>query len=244
MESLLHPILRAFVKLIVQIPAFNEEDSLADAVSSLPRVVEGFDSVEVLVVDDGSTDRTAEVARRAGADEVVRFPVHRGLAAAFAAGLRASLHRGADCIVNFDADSQYLADDIPILVGPILRGEADVVVGDRRPHRIPHFSPAKKVLHAAGSWVVRYASSTGVHDATSGFRAMSRRAAGSVRILSKLTYTVEMLIRAGSQGLRVTSVDVRTNPPKRPSRLIRSTTGYVVVSAIDILRTVLGRASA
>ena len=224
------------MKLVVQIPAFNEEGSLAAAIAALPKSVEGFDSVEVLVIDDGSSDGTSEVARRSGAAEVVRFPAHRGLAAAFTAGIEASLRRGADCIVNFDADNQYVAADLPLLVAPILRGEADLVVGDRQTHRIPHFSPAKKFLQAAGSWVVRQASSTNVPDATSGFRALSRHAAESVHVFSRLTYTLETLIQAGSKGLRIASVPVRTNPPVRPSRLIPSTAKYVALSGANILR--------
>ena len=224
------------MKLVIQIPAFNEEGCIADAIRALPRAVEGFQSVEILVVDDGSTDRTSEVARQAGAAEIVRFPSHRGLATAFMAGLDASLRRGADCIVNFDADNQYAAADLPLLVGPIVRGEADLVVGDRQTGSIPHFSPAKKFLQAAGSWVVRQASSTEVPDATSGYRALSRRAAESVNVFSKLTYTLETLIQAGSKGLRVASVPVRTNPPARPSRLIPSTAKYVILSGTNILR--------
>jgi hypothetical protein len=224
------------MKLVIQIPAFNEEESLGNAIAALPKTVEGFHSVEILVVDDGSSDATAQVATRAGAAEVVRFPTHRGLAAAFTAGVDASLRRGADCIVNFDADNQYVAADLPLLVGPILRGEADLVVGDRQTHKIPHFSPAKKFLQAAGSWVVRQASSTDVPDATSGFRALSRHAAESVHVFSKLTYTLETLIQAGSKGLRIASVPVRTNPPTRPSRLIPSTARYVVLSGANILR--------
>ncbi len=224
------------MKLVIQIPAFNEESDIAAAIAALPKAVDGFDRVEVLVIDDGSSDRTSDVARQAGADEIVRFPAHRGLAAAFMAGLEAALRRGADCIVNFDADNQYSAADLPLLVGPILRGEADLVVGDRQTRTIAHFSPAKKFLQAAGSWVVRQASSTNVPDTTSGYRALSRRAAESVHVFSKLTYTLETLIQAGAKGLRVASVPVRTNPPGRPSRLIASTAKYVALSGANILR--------
>jgi glycosyltransferase involved in cell wall biosynthesis len=183
--------------LVIQIPAFNEEEHLASAISALPRQVPGFDRVEILVVDDGSTDGTAGIARSAGV-EILRFPVHRGLAAAFSAGVAHALAMGADAIVNYDADNQYDPSDLPLLTGPIVRGEADVVVGDRRPDALPHFSPGKRLLQRAGSWVVRQASGTRVADATSGFRALSAEAARSVNVFSKMTYTLETLIQAGS----------------------------------------------
>jgi glycosyltransferase involved in cell wall biosynthesis len=224
------------MKLVIQIPAFNEEDTLASAMSALPARVPGFDALEIVVVDDGSADRTAEVARSAGASRVIRFPRHRGLAAAFTAGIAEAVAMGADCVVNFDADNQYDAADLPALVAPILEGSADVVVGDRRTGTIPHFSPGKKFLQRAGSWAVRQVSGTDVPDATSGFRALSRHAAESVNVFSKLTYTLETLIQAGSKGLRVASVPVRTNSPTRPSRLIPSTARYVLLSGANILR--------
>jgi glycosyltransferase involved in cell wall biosynthesis len=222
--------------LVIQIPAYNEEDHVASAIAALPRSVPGFERVALLVVDDGSTDGTGEAARRAGGVEVLRFPVHRGLSAAFNAGLARALAMGADCVVNFDADNQYEAEDLPLLTGPIVRGEADVVVGDRRPETLPHFSPGKKLLQRAGSWVVRQASGTQVGDATSGFRALSREAARSVNVFSKMTYTLETLIQAGSKGLRVVSVPVRARATHRRSRLVRSNFHYVLVSGANILR--------
>ncbi|HET9795875.1 MAG TPA: glycosyltransferase family 2 protein, partial [Thermoanaerobaculia bacterium] len=166
----------------------------------------------------------------------LRFPVHRGLAAAFNAGIAHALAMGADCIVNFDADNQYDAADLPLLTDPIVRGEADVVVGDRRPDALPHFSPGKKLLQRAGSWVVRQASGTDVADATSGFRALSREAARSLNVFSKMTYTLETLIQAGSKGLRVASIPIRVRPTYRPSRIVRSNLHYVLVSGANILR--------
>lgn len=223
-------------KLIIQIPCFNEEAALPATLAALPRAIPGVDAVEWLVVDDGSADRTAEVARAGGVDHVVRFAGHRGLARAFAAGLEASLGAGADIIVNLDADNQYCADDIPKLVEPILQGRADVVVGARPIGEIAHFSPAKKWLHRVGSRVVRLASGTDVPDAPSGFRAMHRDAASRLNVFSDYTYTLESLIQAGRKGMRVASVPVRVNPPSRPSRLIRSVPEYVARSMATILR--------
>jgi glycosyltransferase involved in cell wall biosynthesis len=223
------------MKLVIQVPAWNEEDALPGALASLPKAVPGFDSAAVVVVDDGSDDRTSESARAAGA-AVVRLPIHQGLAEAFRTGIAASLAMGADCIVNFDADNQYDARDLPALVAPILAGTADVVVGDRQTGRIAHFSRSKKLLQRLGSWVVRQASGTEVPDATSGLRAFSRAAAESIHVFSRMTYTLETLIQAGARGLRVASVPVRTNPPVRPSRLIRKTSRYVLLSGANILR--------
>jgi glycosyltransferase involved in cell wall biosynthesis len=222
--------------LVIQIPAYDEEEHIASAIAALPRAVPGFRRVAVLVVDDGSEDATAEAARGAGDVEVLRLPVHRGLAAAFNAGVARALAMGADCIVNFDADSQYEAEDLPRLTDPIVRGEADVVVGDRGAAALPHFSPAKRFLQRAGSWVVRQASGTEVADATSGFRAISREAALSLNVFSKMTYTLETLIQAGSKGLRVRSVPVRARETERRSRIVRSNLHYVLVSGANILR--------
>jgi len=222
--------------LVIQIPAYNEEDQIGLAIAALPKSVAGFSRVAVLVVDDGSTDGTAAAARRAGDVDVLRLPIHRGLAAAFNAGVAHALAMGADCIVNFDADSQYEADDLPLLTDPIVRGEADVVVGDRRAYALPHFSPGKRFLQRAGSWVVRQVSGTEVADATSGFRALSREAARSLNVFSKMTYTLETLIQAGSKGLRVRSVPVHARPTERRSRIVRSNLHYVLVSGANILR--------
>ena len=227
------------MKLIIQVPCFNEARTLPEVLRDLPKTVAPFDSVEVLVIDDGSTDGTADVARQAGADHLVRLPEHRGLATAFGRGLQECLRLGADVIVNTDGDNQYQADDIPNLVQPIVEGKADMVVGDRRIDTIPHFSALKKRLQKLGSWVVRWASGTGVPDATSGFRALSREAAMQLVMFSSYTYTLETIIQAGRKGLAVASVPIHTNRQRRESRLIRSLPGYVLQSAITILRIFL-----
>jgi glycosyltransferase involved in cell wall biosynthesis len=224
------------MKLVIQIPAFNEEALLARALASITRQVPGFSQVQVLVIDDGSTDSTADVAREGGADRVVRLPAHRGLAAAFSAGLEEALAMGADVIVNFDADLQYDAADIPALVAPILEGRADLVVGDRGPGQLAHFSPGKRLLQRIGSWVVRQVSGLEVADAASGFRALSREAARRVNVFSRMTYTLETLIQAGSKDLRVASVPVRARPPERRSRLFTSVGKYVLVQGANVLR--------
>jgi glycosyltransferase involved in cell wall biosynthesis len=224
------------MKLVIQIPAFNEEATIARALEALPRRVPGFDAVERLVVDDGSTDATSEQARSAGADRVVRLATNRGLAEAFSAGIAESLAMGADVIVNFDADMQYDPVDIPALVAPVLEGRADLVVGDRGPGELAHFSPAKRLLQRMGTWVVRQAAGIEITDAVSGFRAFSRDAARRINVFSKLTYTLETLIQAGYKGLRVASVPVRAHPPVRPSRLFASTTKYVLLQGANVLR--------
>ena len=224
------------MKLVIQIPAFNEEALLGRAVTSIARQVPGFSEVQILVIDDGSTDSTADVARENGADRVVRLPAHRGLAAAFSAGLEEALAMGADVIVNFDADLQYDAADIPALVAPILEGRADLVVGDRGPGQLAHFSPGKRLLQRVGSWVVRQVSGLEVADAASGFRALTREAARRVNVFSRMTYTLETLIQAGSKDLRVASVPVRARPPERRSRLFTSVGKYVLVQGANVLR--------
>jgi glycosyltransferase involved in cell wall biosynthesis len=224
------------MKLIIQIPCFNEEDQLPLTIAQLPRTVAGVDQIEWLIIDDGSTDRTIEVARELGVDHVVRLTNHKGLAAAFQAGLDAGLKLGADVIVNTDADNQYEGADIPKLVEPILRGEADMVVGDRRVDTIEHFSAPKKLLQRIGSWVVRQASSTDVPDTTSGFRAYNREAALQVQAVSKFTYTLETIIQAGKLLVAVEHVPIRTNPRTRESRLFPSTTSYVRRNALSIFR--------
>jgi glycosyltransferase involved in cell wall biosynthesis len=224
------------MKLIIQIPCFNEEGQLPLTLSRLPRQVDGFDVVEWLIIDDGSADRTIEVARERGVDHVVRLTNHKGLAAAFQAGLDAGLKLGADVIVNTDADNQYEGADIPKLVDPILRGQADMVVGDRRVETIEHFSPFKKLLQRWGSWVVRQASSTEVPDTTSGFRAYNREAALQVQAVSKFTYTLETIIQAGKLLVAVEHVPIRTNSRTRESRLFPSTAAYVRRNALSIFR--------
>jgi glycosyltransferase involved in cell wall biosynthesis len=224
------------MKLIIQIPCFNEEAQLPLTLRELPREVPGFDAVEWLIVDDGSTDRTIDVARAHGVDHVVRLTNNKGLASAFQAGLDAGLKLGADVIVNTDADNQYQAADIPKLVAPILAGQADMVVGDRRTHTIEHFSTAKKSLQRIGSWVVRQASSTEVPDVTSGFRAYNREAAIQVQVVSSFTYTLETIIQAGKLLIAIDHVPVRTNPTTRESRLFPSTSAYVRRNALSIFR--------
>ena len=224
------------MKLVIQIPAFNEAAMLPKAIAALPRQVPGFSEVEVLVVDDGSTDRTAEIAGESLAHRVVRLPAHRGLAAAFSIGLGEAVAMGADVIVNFDADMQYDAGDIPALIAPILAGQADLVVGDRGPGTLEHFSPGKRLLQRIGSWVVRQVSGLEVADAASGFRALSREAARRMNVFSKMTYTLETLIQAGSKDLRVSSVPVRAHPPERRSRLFTSVGKYVLVQGANVLR--------
>src|SRR2546421_1782983 len=224
------------MKLIVQIPCFNEESQLPATLGDLPRAVEGFDSVEWLVIDDGSDDRTIEVAREHGVDHIVRLTNHKGLAAAFQASLGAGLKLGADVIVNTDADNQYEGADIPKLVAPILSGHADMVVGDRQVETIEHFSAGKKLLQRLGSWVVRQASSTELPDTTSGFRAYNREAALQMQAVSRFTYTLETIIQAGKLLVAVDHVPVRTNPRTRESRLFPSTTSYVRRNALSIFR--------
>lgn len=221
------------MKLIIQIPAFNEADSLPATLALLPRSVPGVSEVEWLVVDDGSTDGTAELARRAGVDHVVRFRRNRGLSRAFAAGLDRAVAEGADIIVNTDADNQYSADDIPALIAPIVDGSADMVVGTRP---MEEFGPVKRALQRLGSRVVRMISGTEVQDAASGFRAFSRDVARSIKVFNEFSYTVETVIQAGLAGWAVRSVPVRTNPTLRPSRLFRSTGSYIVRQTTTMVR--------
>jgi glycosyltransferase involved in cell wall biosynthesis len=224
------------MKLIIQIPCFNEEAQLPETLARLPRALEGFDSVEWLIVDDGSTDATIETARRHGVDHVVRLTNHKGLAAAFQAGLDAGLKLGADVIVNTDADNQYEGSDIPKLVAPILRGEADMVVGDRQVDSNVNFSRAKRRLQRLGSWVVRQASSTEVPDTTSGFRAYNREAALQMQAVSKFTYTLETIIQAGKLLVAIDHVPIRTNAKTRDSRLFPSMWAYIRRNALSIFR--------
>ncbi|HKO38532.1 MAG TPA: glycosyltransferase family 2 protein [Solirubrobacterales bacterium] len=224
------------MKLIIQIPCLNEEATLAATIADLPREVPGIDQVELLVVDDGSTDRTVEVARECGVDHVVRLTNNKGLAAGFQAGLDACLKLGADVVVNTDADNQYRGEDVLKLVAPIVAGEADMVVGDRRVSQIDHFSGSKKGLQRLGSWVVRRLSGTEISDATSGFRAYNREAALQLLVVDNFTYTLESLIQAGKMLIAVDEVEIGTNPKTRESRLFASTGAYVRKNAPAILR--------
>jgi glycosyltransferase involved in cell wall biosynthesis len=224
------------MKLIIQIPCLNEEETLPVTLADLPREVEGFSEVEWLIIDDGSTDRTVDVAREHGVDHIVRLTNNKGLASGFQAGLDAALKLGADVIVNTDADNQYYGPDIPRLVEPILAGGADMVVGDRELKTIEHFSGPKKLLQRLGSWVVRQASQTTIPDTTSGFRAYNREAALAMQVVSKFTYTLETIIQAGKMTVAVDHVPVRTNPALRESRLFPSMWTYIRRNGISIFR--------
>jgi len=227
---------RQGVKLVIQIPCLNEEGTLPATLADLPREIPGVEEIEVIVVDDGSTDRTSAVAREQGVAAVVRAPVNQGLARAFSAGLDAALKRGADIIVNTDADNQYKGSCVPALIAPILHGEADMVVGNRNPSRVAHFSPVKRTLQVLGSWIVRGLSGTTLPDVTSGFRAFSREAALRMNVVSDFTYTLETIIQAGTKQLSITHVDVDVNPVTRPSRLFSGASRYVIRSVATIVR--------
>lgn len=224
------------LKLIIQIPCLNEAGTLAIALKDLPRQVQGFDTVEWLIIDDGSTDDTVRVARENGVDHVVRHTRNQGLARGFMTGLDACLRLGADVIVNTDADNQYNAQDIPVLTAPVVAGVADIVVGARPIETIEHFSPIKKMLQKLGSWVVRVASKTDIPDAPSGFRAMSRSAAQRLMVFNDYTYTLETIIQAGQKNMAITSVPIRVNGDLRPSRLVKSIPSYIKRSIVTIVR--------
>lgn len=224
------------MKLIIQIPCLNEAATLPIALADLPKQIPGIDTIEVLVIDDGSRDETVNVARQHGVHHVVGFRSHQGLARAFMLGIQACLERGADIVVNTDADNQYCGADIEQLVRPILEDRADLVVGARPIGNIRHFSPVKKLLQRLGSWVVRRVSGTDVADAPSGFRAMSREVALVLNVFSDYTYTLETIIQAGQKNLRVVSVPIRVNGDLRPSRLVRNIFSYVRRSVLTMLR--------
>ncbi|MBK9441198.1 MAG: glycosyltransferase family 2 protein [Comamonadaceae bacterium] len=224
------------MKLIIQIPCFNEAETLSITLSALPRTVPGFDFVEWLIIDDGSQDETINVAISHGVDHIVRHLGNKGLARAFMTGLEASLRFGADAIVNTDADNQYNADDIPALVQPILEHRAEIVVGARPIKTIEHFSPVKKLLQKLGSWVVRVASKTDIPDAPSGFRAMSRAAAQKLMVFNDYTYTLETIIQAGQKNMAIVSIPIRVNVDLRPSRLVKSIPSYIKRSIVTIIR--------
>lgn len=223
-------------KLIIQIPCFNEEDSLPVTLAALPRSLPGIDDIEWLIIDDGSTDKTVEVARAHGVDHIVGFPRNAGLAKGFMAGLEACLKARADIIVNTDADNQYCANDIETLLQPILEKRADIVIGARPISDIAHFSPVKKALQKLGSWVVRTLSGTDIPDAPSGFRAFSRDAAMQLFVFNTHTYTLETIIQAGRRGIPITWVPVRVNEDLRPSRLVRSIPEYISRSIMVLVR--------
>lgn len=224
------------MKLIIQIPCYNEEQTLPPTVADLPIALPGIDAIEYLIIDDGSSDRTVEVARALGVHHVVQHRHNRGLAAAFQTGIETALAAGADIIVNTDGDNQYAGADVGKLVEPILAGKADIVVGDRGVAAHAEFSPLKRLLQRLGSWVVEQAAGVPIPDATSGFRAFSREAALRLTVLSEYTYTLETLIQAGQRGMKVTFVPIRTNSQTRKSRLIRSIPSFLMLSTITIVR--------
>lgn len=223
-------------KLIIQIPCFNEEKALPVTLKELPRELPGVSKIEWLIIDDGSSDRTVEVARELGVDHIVRLIRHQGLARGFMAGVQACIDLGADIIVNTDADNQYFAGDIPKLIQPILEGKAEIVVGARPISQIKHFTPIKKLFQKMGSWMVRKVSQTDIEDAPSGFRAISREAAMRMHVFSEYTYTIETIIQAGQKGIAIMSVPIRTNDYLRKSRLINSIPAYLARSINTIMR--------
>jgi glycosyltransferase involved in cell wall biosynthesis len=225
-----------FVKVIIQIPCYNEAETLAIALQALPKEIKGVDTVEWLVIDDGSTDETVQVAQDNGVHHIVRHTGNKGLARAFTTGLDACLELGADIIVNTDADNQYCADDIPLLIEPILEHRAEMVIGARPIATIDHFSPVKKILQKIGSWVVRMASKTNIPDAPSGFRALSRATAQKIIVFNDYTYTLETIIQAGQKNITLTSVDVRVNEDLRPSKLVKNIFSYIKRSIVTIIR--------
>ncbi len=224
------------VKLIIQIPCYNEEHTLPQTVADIPRRIEGIDEVRIMIIDDGSKDRTVEVAKEIGVDYIIRNKHNRGLARTFRAGMDACLKLGADIIVNTDGDNQYAGWDIPKLVKPIVEGKADIVVGDRQTHNVAHFSIGKKILQKLGSTVVRRLSGTSIPDAVSGFRAISRDAALQLNIISPFSYTIEMLIQAGKKHMAITSVPIETNPKTRESRLFKSIPKFIERSLTTMVR--------
>ena len=224
------------MKVIIQIPAYNEEETLGLTLSKLPKTLPGIDCVEWLVIDDGSTDQTVEIAKKNGAHHVISSIQNQGLAKTFTKGIEECLKQNADIIINTDADNQYCADDIEKLIQPILEKKADIVIGARPIQATEHFSPVKKYLQKLGSLMIRVISETDIHDAPSGFRAISRRAALELNIFNSYTYTLEMIIQAGKKGIAITSVPIRTNKDERPSRLVKSIPSYIKKSIITMIR--------
>ncbi len=227
------------MKLIIQIPCYNEAETLKIALDALPKQIAGVDTIEYLIINDGSQDNTVEVAKEWGVQHIVNFKQNRGLAKGFMAGLDMCLRNGADIIVNTDADNQYCGDDIEKLIAPILEGKADIVIGERPIDQTAHFSWLKKKLQHFGSWVVRKASNTDIPDAPSGFRAYSREAAMQMNVVNEYTYTLEQIVQAGRTKIAITSVPIRTNDELRPSRLFSSMFGYVKKSMLTIIRAYL-----
>lgn len=224
------------MKLVIQIPCYNEESTLAQTISDLPKSVSGIDEIQILVINDGSTDKTIEVSKKCGVIDILSLPKNVGLAKAFLAGVSKSIELGADIIVNTDADNQYCADDIENLVKPIMESRADIVIGARPIDEIDHFSLVKKGLQRLGSWVMRLVSSTDVEDATSGFRAFSRNAALQINVFDNYTYTLETIIQAKAKGLKIVSVPIRVNPELRKSRLIKNVFDYIKRSSFTMMR--------
>lgn len=227
------------MKLLIQIPCYNEAETLEIALNALPKRIDGIDEIEYLIIDDGCTDNTVEVARNWGVHHIVSFTRNKGLAKGFMAGLDACLRSGADIIVNTDADNQYCADDIPKLIQPILEHKADIVIGERPIDETEHFSLLKKKLQHLGSWVVRKASHTDIPDAPSGFRAFSREAAMRINVINDYTYTLETIVQAGRNKMAIVSVPIRTNPELRKSRLFHSMFGYIKKSVLTIFRALM-----
>jgi glycosyltransferase involved in cell wall biosynthesis len=224
------------MKLIIQIPCLNEEETIGITVADLPRSIDGIDQIEYLIINDGSTDKTEQAAKAAGVHHIVRFTKNKGLASAFMAGIDACIKLGADIIVNTDADNQYFGGDVEKIVKPILEGKADIVIGERPISEIEHFSPLKKILQKVGSWSVRTVSNTTIPDAPSGFRAYKREAALQLNVLTGYTYTIETIIQAGHKKMALTSVPIRTNGMLRESRLLKSMSSYIKMSISTMLR--------
>ena len=227
------------MKLVIQIPCWNEEKTIADTISSLPKQIEGIDSIEVIVIDDGSVDQTVAAAKNAGANEIIRLPRHMGLAVAFSAGVEAAIKNDADILVNTDADLQYPSSNIVDIVKPIVNGEADIVVGDRLSHKPRPFQPVKMLLERLGTWIIRIFSGTKIKDAASGFRALNREAMHSMVIHDEFSYTLETLLLAGAKRLRVANVTIPINAPRRKSRLFNSIPQYIIRSITTITRIYL-----
>jgi glycosyltransferase involved in cell wall biosynthesis len=224
------------MKLIIQIPCYNEEGTLEAVINDLPKKIQNIDAIETLVIDDGSTDRTVEIARKLSVDHIVSFKTNKGLAKAFAAGIEYSLDQGADIIVNTDGDNQYRGEDIPKLIAPIIEGEADVVIGTRQIDEVPHFSFFKKKMQKLGSSIIRKISKAPIKDATSGFRAFSKEAAMRINPLTEYSYTIESLVQLGNEKLKIVSTPIQVNPKLRESRLIKNTPSFIAHQSLTLFR--------